>query len=331
MSGLAIQQPPINEDSDDDYDEALWCKVCGDSGHRCLEELPQSLMYDAYAAMAVDEPVDIHNYCGGEPMGFAEDTWPTCPKHGPLLFLWQMTDQKHPDPCLIQAFICGEWIVGHGAWDPKLHLSVNLSCHRGEYLHKNESPIHYDVVSNKNFGYLMRRVFPRPGLQFLHRPTDRHITRISANSSIYHTKREPTAADDQDKDIIDRERIIEKKFLRWDKVRMPYTVEEAQQRAEVYSNDPGRYFYFGKDPTNENLDLIMDHDSMRQAIADVNDELEKYTLFHHTLGYCAQHPPPHNQGYIFMRQEAGYLGLSIHGNPAGGIGITRDLTMHFVL
>lgn len=331
---LLTDQGLITHENDDEFS----CKLCGDVGHRCLEELPESLTYDAYGARTADEPInnDIYNYCGGEPMGYPGDKWPLCPKHGPLLFVWQMTDQKHGEPCLIQAFICGTWDPSRSAWNPKYKLNVNLGCYRGEQLHNDDCRIHFDIGSNKNFGYLMRRFFLRPGFQYLPRPTDRHVTRTVMKSEhsawIKDVPREPLAADDHNPEIITRERIIPKKFLRWEAIKMPYTVEEAESRAAAYPKDPGQYYYFGKDPTPgmENLDLLIDCGSLMDIIDKANDKIREYTLVHHTLGYCEQHTPPHNQGYIFMIQEAGYLNMVVHANPCGGIGITKDLTMHYV-
>jgi len=332
----------------DDYEESssseegYACTQCGDPNHQCLEELPDGAFYDAYGATIVD-PVPTntnYNFCGGQPLGLADHKWPICPKHGPLLFLFQMTDQKEPlDPCIIQVFICGTWY--RPPYSPVNSVSVDLGCYQGQYLSDHDCRVQFDVGSSKNFAYFTRRFFPRPGMIFLTRPSDRHVVRIADKKNVDVLPRETALQRcdqkflaEYDREVIEREVQIPRKDLVWQKFKMPYTQEGLERVYPRWVKDPHNYLHFGKKSLGERkdeVDLVMHFDSIRDAQQEAESNFRGFALIHHTQGWYEQHAPPTDYGYVFLVQEAGYLNISVHGNPAGGIGIASDLSMHFVL
>lgn len=334
-------------------DEGGDCKLCGESGHVCLETLPDKAYYEAFGAKVSDVPVDdsvtaSYNYCGGEPMGYDADVWPTCPKHGPLLFLWQMTDQQpfknqdgneNFDPCIIQMFGCATWYKGQ--YDQQHHVSMNLRCYEGEYINDEDCRVQFDLGSYKNFAYFTKRFYPRPSWKFFQRPIEtektivRQVTKFSDRGQIKVIPRDKFVTPEQLKELekYDRERdgwelTIPKKYLIWEKIKVPHTEENALKIFKPWEKDPGNFILMGHDGA---VPLVIHINSLQDALHDAERELNSYALLHHTLGYYEQHPGPVGCGYVFMIQEGGYLGVVVHGNPAGGIGITKDLTAHFVL
>jgi hypothetical protein len=330
------------------------CKLCGETGHICIETLPDKAYYEAYGATTSDIPANdsttaSYNYCGEEPMGYDGDVWPICPKHGPLLFLWQMTDQQpftgedgtqQYDPCIIQMFACATWYKGK--YDEHHHVSMNLRCYEGEYLNDNDCRVQFDVGSYKNFAYFTKRFYPRPGWKFLQRPIERGVNRIVSEGRGHfprikvekrkHPNIEQEAKNQEEWDNRpeqqEKERIIPKKYLVWEKIKIPHTEENARKIFKPWEKDPGNFILMGHDGT---VPLVMHINALQDALRDAERDLNPYALLHNTLGRYQQHPGPVGCGYVFMIQEEGYLGVAVHGNPAGGIGITQDLTAHFVL
>jgi hypothetical protein len=317
------------------------CDHCGDPSHKCLDELPAGAFYDAYGAETVDpNPIkDNYNFCGGQPLCLPEHKWPICPKHGPLLFLFQMTDQKPIegeksfDPCIIQVFICGT--VYTPTYEDEKSVSVNLRCYTGGFLYDDDCRVQFDVGSYKNFAYFTRRFYPRKEMIFSTKPVEDILRILEGENIKLLSSKEATEKYGTDfvKNHSEQRRQNEVEFPRrdlvWKTFRMPYTLEALQKIYPEWEGDTNNYICFGK--SEKDIPLVMHFDSIRQILSTKNLEFGAFTLIHHTLGWYEQHPSPSDYGYIFLTQECGYLKVCAHCNPAGGIGITSDLTMHFVL
>jgi len=294
---------PSNIDLIRNMDAYMECERCGeDSEHICLEKLPPIAFYEIYAAKVSDHPQSELNYCGGHPMSNGDEKWPCCPKHGPLMFLWQMTDQKRTkEKTVIQYFMCACIYEDQVSW--------NGQCLKDEKYKYNVTidGISYDVESNKRFAYVTRQFYPTSAYD-------------DKSSSLFGKLINPKS-----------ELILPKRYLHWEQIEVPYYRDILSTKFPSSEEDTKKYnsyLYFGRDEYGRKL--LMDCDSMMQSYND-ETELNDYTLFHHTMCFPEQSECSLDKGYIFMKQETGEFNLSIHCNPAGGIGITIDLKAHFIL
>ncbi|MFS8159839.1 MAG: hypothetical protein ACMG6E_06445 [Candidatus Roizmanbacteria bacterium] len=286
------------------------CEVCGtDFDHVCskgkdYKELPDEAFYLGWAASLQDEPIDPNNYFGGEPLALPEHVWPCCHEHGPLMFIWQMTDQANPDdPCIIQYFMCANNYKRHNTWNVAWKgrcLNLEMDCHNFSNMHSEEEQIvRYDLKSKKNFGYLVRRFYPGNRAKFMSNP------------------RQPSTKKD-------KTHVIEKSYLKWSQVKIPHC--DGIDIFELQEDD----FILGRDEQGRERRMHQRTYSSLQEMA-LKKLKEDHVLFHRIMTIPGQHDPSDFEGYIFMMQGAKHFDYFIHVSNASGIGITTDLSAHFMM
>lgn len=126
------------------------------SNMKQYEHLPKQCFYNNYVGNLTKDfesnnpsSIDILNYCGGYPIMRTEHVWPICPKHGPLMFIFQMTDHKKiKDISIIQLYMCASYIDDQ--------IILHHDCNN-----KAESiTVNFLTTTNTTTAYLTRRFYP---------------------------------------------------------------------------------------------------------------------------------------------------------------------------
>jgi hypothetical protein len=169
---------------------------------------------------------------------------------------------------------------------------------RGQCLKDGVAPadgLSYDIKSNKRFAYVIKQFYPTSNREMINP---------------------------------DPKLVLSKRYLHWEKIMLPYPRDILNAKFPPNKKDEKKYnctYYFGmKDGKKQVMYYDGNQDELDKIVCD-------YSLFHYTLCFPEQSNSSAKKGYIFMKQDTGYLNLSIHCNPAGGIGISMDLTASFIL
>lgn len=108
-----------------------------------IDYIPDEFYYDAFGSKFVERGRSRFNYFGGKPLMSDRHTWPVCPAHGPLIFLWSAEELATGN--VTQFFLC---------------CNINLKGKEIEeivpkYFCDTGGDIH---ISRGNIGYLARRL-----------------------------------------------------------------------------------------------------------------------------------------------------------------------------
>lgn len=116
-----------------------------------LDFVPDTLYTDAYGSTFTSRPMSKFNYFGGRPLMGANHTWPVCPKHGPLVFLWSAEDLV--DGTVVQCYVCCNVLLASKQDDQREDriglIEPNFKCGTGGNI---------QLCGRNRIGYLCRRL-----------------------------------------------------------------------------------------------------------------------------------------------------------------------------